>query len=56
MQDRCIVFVERTISSEINLDTPGKSIWTHPMELLDDMGQIESRFVLFGDSVSFGAR
>jgi hypothetical protein len=26
------------------------------MELLCDMGQVESRFGLFGDSVSFGAR
>jgi hypothetical protein len=26
------------------------------MELLRDMGQVESRFGLFGDSVSFGAR
>jgi len=56
MQDSCKVCVERTICSEINLDTTGKSIWTHPMELLDDMGHMESRFVLFGDSVSFGAR
>jgi len=56
MQDRCIVCVERTICLEINLDTPGKSIWTHLMELLDDTGHMESRFVLFGDSVSFGAR
>jgi len=25
------------------------------MELLDDVGQVESRFGLFGDSVSVGA-
>ena len=31
-----------------------KSIWTHPMELLDDVCHMESR--LFGDNVSFGAR
>jgi hypothetical protein len=26
----------------------------HPMELLDDTGQVESRFGSFGDSVSVG--
>jgi hypothetical protein len=30
--------------------------WTHPMELLDDVDHAESRFDLFGDSVSVGAR
>jgi hypothetical protein len=29
---------------------------THPMELLGDVGHVESRFSLFGDSVSVGAR
>jgi hypothetical protein len=28
----------------------------HPMELLDDVDHVESRFGLFGDSVSFGAK
>jgi hypothetical protein len=28
----------------------------HPMELLGDVGQVESRFDPFGDSVSVGAR
>jgi hypothetical protein len=28
----------------------------HPTELLGVVGHVESRFVLFGDSVSFGAR
>ena len=27
-----------------------------PIELLDDMCHMESRFILFGDRVSFGAR
>ena len=48
MQDRCTVCTERTIGSEI--------ILTHPMELLGDVGHVESRFGLFGDSVSVGAR
>ena len=47
-QDRCTVCVERAIGTEI--------VWTHPMELLDDMGHVESDFFLFGDSVSVGAR
>jgi hypothetical protein len=28
----------------------------HPVELLGDVGHVESRFRLFGDSVSIGAR
>jgi hypothetical protein len=28
----------------------------HLMELLDDVGQVEARFVLFGDSVNLGAK
>ena len=43
-----MVCAERTIGSE--------NIFTHPMELLDDMGHVESSFGLFGDSVSVGAR
>jgi hypothetical protein len=35
-----------------NVPQAPKSVWTHPMELLGDMGHVESRFVLFGDSVS----
>jgi hypothetical protein len=33
-----------------------KTFWTHPMELLGDMGHVESRLDPFGDSVSVGAR
>ena len=47
-QDRSMVCVERTIGSEIVLDTP--------MELLGDMGHVEPHFFLFGDSVSVDAR
>jgi hypothetical protein len=47
-QDRCTVWAECTIHSEI--------IWTHPMELLGDVGHMESCFDLFGDSVSVSAR
>ena len=47
-QDRCPVYAERTIGSEI--------VWMHPMELLSDVGHVEPRFHPFGDSVSVGAR
>jgi hypothetical protein len=47
-QDRCIVCAERTIISEI--------IWMHPMDLLSDIGHVESRFNPFGESVSVSAR
>ena len=47
MQDRCTVCVEHFI---------GEIVWMHPMELLGDVGHVESHFFLFGDSVSVGAR
>ena len=46
-QDRCLVCAEHTIGSEIILDAP--------MELICDMGHVESHFGLFGDSVHVGA-
>jgi hypothetical protein len=46
-QDRCIVCAERTTGSEIIF---------HLMELLDDVGHVESHFGASGDSVSVGAR
>ena len=47
-QDRCMVCAERAIGLE--------NIFAHPMELLGDMGLVESCFFSFGDSVSVGAR
>ena len=47
-QDRCIVYAERTIGSE--------SFWTHPMELLGDVGHVDSYFGPFRDIVNVGAR
>ena len=38
-QDSCTVCVERAIGSEI--------IWTHPIELLGDMGHVECHFFCF---------
>ena len=42
------VCVEHAIGSEI--------VWTHPLELLGDMGHVESHFFPFGDCVSVSAR
>jgi hypothetical protein len=47
-QDRCMVSTEHTIGSYIVLDAP----W----ELVSDVGRVESRFSLVGDSVSVSAR
>ena len=42
-QDRCTVCAKRTIGSE--------SFWTHLIELLGDVGHVESRFGPFRDGV-----
>ena len=47
-QDRCMVSAACTIGRKL--------VWTHPMELLCDVGHVESRFNLVRDSVSVGAR
>jgi hypothetical protein len=49
MQDGCMVYVERTIGSEIVLDP-------HQMELLDDVGHVESRIGPFRKGVRVGVR
>jgi hypothetical protein len=48
VQDRCTVCTKHTIGLG--------SFWTHTMELLGDMGHVESRFGLFVDGISVGAR
>jgi hypothetical protein len=48
MQDRCTVCTEHTIGSKI--------ILAHPIELLGDMGVVESDFSPFGNGVSVGVR
>ena len=48
MQDRCTVCMEHTYA--------WKSIWMHPMEHLDDMCHMESRFGVLRDSISFSAK
>ena len=39
-----------------NVPSAQKSFWTHPIELLGDVGHVESCFGPFGDGVSVGAR
>ena len=39
----------------VNLDARYKSFWMHPMELLGDVGLVESRIGPFGDNVSVGS-
>jgi hypothetical protein len=39
-----------------NIPQAQKSFWMHTMELLCDMGGVESHFVLFGDSANLDAR
>jgi hypothetical protein len=39
-----------------NVSQAQKSFWTNPVELLCDVGHVESPFGLFGDSGSVGAR
>jgi hypothetical protein len=46
--DRCTVCAERTTGS--------KSLWTHPIEHLGDLGHVESHFGPFRESLSIGAR
>ena len=46
--DKCTVCAKHTMAQ--------KSFWTRPMELLDDVGHVESRSDPFGDSVSVAAR
>ena len=47
-QDRCTVCAKCIIGTEIHLD--------ETMVLLDDVGEVEAHFSLFGDSVNLDAR
>jgi hypothetical protein len=40
----------------LNVQKARKSFWALPMELLGDVGQLESRFGLLGDGVNLGIR
>jgi hypothetical protein len=49
VQDRCTVDTKHTTGLE-------KLFWTHMMELLGDVGQVESHFGPFGGSVTLDVR
>jgi hypothetical protein len=38
-----------------NIPKAHKKFWPHPMELLGDVGHVESHFSSFGDIVGVGA-
>jgi hypothetical protein len=40
----------------LNIPLARKLFWTHPTELLGDVGHVKSRFGSFGNGVSVGAR
>jgi hypothetical protein len=40
----------------LNVPQAQKSLWTHPIEHLGDLGHVESHFGPFGESLSIGAR
>jgi hypothetical protein len=48
IQDRCTDCAECV--------TAQKSFWAHPMELLGDVGQLESCFGPLGDGVNLGVK
>jgi len=51
-----LIFVQDGCTVWSNVPQAQKSFWTHLMELLGDVGHVESHFSLFGDSASVGAR
>jgi hypothetical protein len=40
----------------LNVPSARESFWTHPMELLGDVGHVESCFSSVGDGVNVGAQ
>jgi hypothetical protein len=48
MQDRCTICA--------NVPQAQKSFWMHTMELLGDVGHVESYFIPFGDTNNLDAR
>jgi hypothetical protein len=51
-----LVYLEIDAWFAPNVTYVQKSFWTHPIDLLCDIGHVESRFNPFGDSVSVSAR
>jgi hypothetical protein len=40
----------------LNIPQAQKLFWTHPIELIGDVGHLESHFGWLGDCISIGAR
>jgi hypothetical protein len=53
-----IVLVRCKIGARFALNIPQvqKSFWIHPMELLDDVCHVETRFDVFGGNIIVNAR
>jgi hypothetical protein len=53
-----LVSVRLEIGARFALNVPQarKSLWTHPIEQIGDLGHVELHFGLFGESLSIGAR
>jgi hypothetical protein len=51
-----VILVKIGARFALNVLQAQKSFWMHPMELLGDVGHVESHFGPFGDNVSVCAR
>jgi hypothetical protein len=51
-----LVSVQERCTVAANIPQAQKLFWTHTMELLDDVGHVESHFGLFRDSANLDAR
>jgi hypothetical protein len=53
----CLNIGERLVHGfALNIPQAQKSFWTHLIEHLGDVGQVDARFGLFGDSATLNAR
>jgi hypothetical protein len=55
-RDSAILYARSVHSLRRTYHRVGKSFWTHPMELLGDVGDVESHFGPFGVGPSGSAR
>jgi hypothetical protein len=51
-----LILIQKGVRFTTNVPSAQKLFWTHPMELLGDVGHVESCFSPIGDGVSIGAR
>ena len=55
LPDIVLILMQDSARCASNVPQDRKSFWTHLIELLGDVGHVESRFFPFRDSVSVGA-